>query len=145
MIKPNYRKMIQKLFVIIVFVSGTCLSQEICNNGIDDDGNGLIDLNDPECICNQLQITSLIPNPSFEDFTQCPTGPSQLNFCTSWIQATNATTDYFNCGYSSGVEMPYPDQNAVVGAIFRPEWKEYLGTCLPVPLEANTNYKLVFI
>ena len=53
---------------LLVFCT-LALSQEICDNGIDDDGDGLIDLNDPDCECNGFgtpqTIPSLIPNPSF--------------------------------------------------------------------------------
>ena len=40
-------------------------SQDICINAIDDDGYGLIDLNDTDCECTNLIDLSLIPNPSF--------------------------------------------------------------------------------
>ena len=46
----------------------TCFSQEICDNAIDDDGDGLIDLNDEECLCNGELVPSIIPNASFESF-----------------------------------------------------------------------------
>ena len=45
---------------------------EICENGRDDDRDGLIDLNDPDCACAVIQPKSLIPNPSFEEFSCCP-------------------------------------------------------------------------
>ena len=32
---------------------------EICNNGIDDDGDGLIDLYDPDCFCCQADAPTL--------------------------------------------------------------------------------------
>ena len=76
--------------------------QEICDNGIDDDADGLIDLNDPDCVCSSAIISSLIPNPSFEDMDCCPTSYSQLNCASIWSQATSATSDYFNCGYNFG-------------------------------------------
>ena len=51
-------------------------SQEICNNAIDDDLDGLIDYNDNDCICNDSIIAnlpeSLIPNPSFEEYSCLP-------------------------------------------------------------------------
>src|SRR5680860_184376 len=101
-------------------------AQEICDNGIDDNGNGLIDLNDPECDCNGFgasqTIPSLIPNPSFEDHSCCPSSYSQLNCADTWIQATDATSDYFNCGYSFGaadnVGLTPPDGSGYVGAIY---------------------------
>ncbi|MEM8909783.1 MAG: hypothetical protein AAGD05_18185, partial [Bacteroidota bacterium] len=47
---------------------------EDCNNGLDDDGDGLVDLNDPDCNCASGPILTvkdfdnLFRNPSFEDF-----------------------------------------------------------------------------
>ena len=141
----------------LVFMLFSCVvfSQEICNNGIDDDGDGKIDLNDSDCICNTSGITSIIPNHSFEEHTGCPTtfstpGDDQLGLAMPWIQATNATSDYHNkCGYvmpaieSSGL-LNFPDGNAVAGAIFLPDWKEYLGTPLLSPMVAGTSYELTF-
>ena len=51
------------------------MSQEICDNGIDDDGNGLVDLNDIDgCPCGGCGGTGeLLSNPSFENYTACPT------------------------------------------------------------------------
>jgi hypothetical protein len=40
---------------------------EICDNAIDDDNDGYIDINDPDCICEIVKPESLIPNPSFEE------------------------------------------------------------------------------
>ena len=52
------------------------LIDEICDNAIDDDLDGLIDLNDPDCDCQIIEPVSLIPNPSFEDYTCCPNSVS---------------------------------------------------------------------
>ena len=43
------------------------ISDEDCYNGIDDDGDGLIDLDDPDCFCEEATYlaTNLISNPSF--------------------------------------------------------------------------------
>ena len=70
-------------------------AQEICDNGIDDDGDGFVDLNDDECDCEGFGgvIESLIPNPSFEDMDCCPTFHSQLDCATTWLQASGATSD----------------------------------------------------
>ncbi|MEN8794912.1 MAG: hypothetical protein ABF294_10740 [Flavobacteriales bacterium] len=41
------------LILILILFSGFSFSQEICDNGIDDDGDGLIGLNDTlDCRCN---------------------------------------------------------------------------------------------
>ncbi|KAA3631883.1 MAG: hypothetical protein DWQ02_15640, partial [Bacteroidetes bacterium] len=73
--------------------------QEICDNAIDDDGDGLVDLNDDDCLCDALWPSSLIPNPSFEERSCCPTENAQLYCANNWIQASSPTTDYVHtCG-----------------------------------------------
>lgn len=131
---------------------------EICNNAIDDDGDGFIDLNDTtDCKCKVIEPVSLIPNPSFEEYTCCPQDRSQLNCAVTWIQASEATTDYIHtCGWIGRPNLPaptpFPDGEAIVG--FRngtfgqqnsnPQWKEYTGACLLGPLKANTAYRFKF-
>ena len=83
------------LLLSISFLS----AQEICNNAIDDDNDGLVDLNDDDCECATFIPTSLIPNPSFEEMSCCPDNEAQLNCANEWIQASLATTDYIHeCG-----------------------------------------------
>lgn len=126
---------------------------EICNNAIDDDGDGYIDINDSDCICNQQQVRSVIPNHSFEQYTACPDYLSQMHYAAPWVQATTnrglgvATTDYFNtCGYlgASASMVPFPDGNGIAGIIVENDYKEYAGTCLLSPLQAGTQYRLTF-
>lgn len=139
-----------KLLVLFLLFSIFCSAQENCNNGIDDDGDGKIDLNDSDCICNTTAITSIIPNPSFETHASCPSNFSELNLATPWIQATEATTDYFNtCGFiMPGVKdlglQNFPDGDGIAGALFLTDWNEYLGAPLSSPMTAGTNYQLTF-
>ncbi|GAB5553435.1 MAG: hypothetical protein Sapg2KO_30260 [Saprospiraceae bacterium] len=131
---------------------------EICDNALDDDQDGLIDLNDPECACEILEPVSLIPNPSFEDLTCCPDNRSQLNCAEAWIQASDPTTDLIhNCGWGGWDEFPpprpFPDGDGIMG--FRDgrirgnnapdlNWKEYAGACLLSPLKAGNIYRFEF-
>ncbi|MDX1942548.1 MAG: gliding motility-associated C-terminal domain-containing protein [Saprospiraceae bacterium] len=130
---------------------------EVCENAKDDDGDGLIDLNDPDCDCPVIEPISLIPNPSFEKMNCCPSDRSQLYCADTWIQASEATTDYLHkCGWFGWPHLqpplPIPDGEAVVG--FRngrfgnnnsePGWKEYTGACLLSPLKAGTTYRFRF-
>lgn len=129
---------------------------EICDNARDDDGDGLIDLNDPDCDCILIEPKSLIPNPSFEEMNCCPQSQSQLNCAITWIQASAPTTDYLHtCGWMGWPNLPpplpFPDGEAVVG--FRngrfgqmpdSNWKEYAGACLLGPLKAGVAYKFKF-
>jgi len=144
------------LACFILLFSVALHAQENCNNGIDDDGDGLIDLNDPECICNMgAVIPSIIPNPSFEDYTTCPTAESevflsQLDYAIPWIQATYATSDYFNnCGWVAPALIDaglnnFPDGEAAVGGIYTSTWKEYIGTTILATMNAGSSYQFSF-
>ncbi|WP_116788800.1 T9SS type B sorting domain-containing protein [Flavobacterium psychrotrophum] len=142
----------KKLLTTIILLCGLFLNaQEICDNGIDDDGDGLVDVNDPDCPCQSgTSISSLIPNGSFENYSQCPDSYSQLNYCNGWVQATAPTTDYFNtCGFlvnsiNDAALLPFPDGQGCTGAIFQTGYREYLGSCLPQPLVSGTDYHLSF-
>lgn len=141
----------RKIFFLILgtFLLSVVNAQEICNNGIDDDSDGLIDLNDvTDCTCGSTSVPSLIPNPSFETMNCCPSTFSEMNCAGSWIQASSATSDYMNtCGMvfaaatNAGL-VPFPDGNGIVGTIFSPGWQEYVGACLSSPLVAGTPYTL---
>ena len=149
------------------FIFGLCLclslgitsvvGQEICDNGIDDDGDGLIDLNDDDCICLSFIKSSLIPNPSFEDKTCCPKSDAMLNCAVDWIQASAPTSDYVHtCGGYLGnssiqaeAPLPFPDGEGGVG--FRdgqffvgPNYKEYVGACLTREMTIGKSYRLDF-
>lgn len=136
------------------------MAQEICDNAIDDDNDGLIDLNDPDCACAVIEPVSLIPNPSFEDLNCCPDSRSQLGCADVWIQASEPTTDLIHdCGWQGWPDYPpprpFPDGDGVLG--FRdgrpaamnennpsPNWKEYAGACLLSPLIAGDTYRFEF-
>ncbi|PZE15592.1 hypothetical protein DNU06_17265, partial [Putridiphycobacter roseus] len=55
--------------ILLLFSLGNLSAQEICDNGMDDDGDGLIDLLDNECSC--IIKRDIIPNPSFENNSNC--------------------------------------------------------------------------
>jgi len=142
------------LILMVLIFSPLAFGQEICDNGIDDDGDGLIDLNDTtECFCDTISSTpsSLIPNPSFEDTSCCPGGLSQLNCATGWIQASTPTSDYYNSCDTNVINFgPEPEQplpgggNGYVGIIVSYNWSEYMGSCLPTALSANVSYTINF-
>jgi hypothetical protein len=149
-------------FLILFSCSFAVYGQEDCTNSVDDDGDGLIDLNDPDCNCTGFgaEISSLIPNPSFEDRTCCPSSFSQLTCANDWAQASDATSDYFHsCGsfasYPGGIapEMPLPGEpggEGFAGFILWRDWNpgdpyygEYVGcNTLLSPLLAGTSYTL---
>ena len=141
----------------IIFIPVVSFSQEICDNGTDDDADGLIDLNDTtDCVCSGISgggggpVPSLIPNPSFENMACCPTSYSEMNCAQGWVQASTPTSDYMNtCGIvfsaatTAGLQ-PFPDGNGIVGTIFSPGWQEYVGSCLLSPMLAGTSYTIQF-
>lgn len=133
----------------VAFADGSLAN---CADATDNDGDGLVDLNDVDCDCGEgttlfENIESYITNESFEDYSSCPTSYSQLAYCDDWQQATTATSDYFACGgetasYGSafGTFPTAPDGTAFVGALTNPGWLEYVGSCTTETLTSGTTY-----
>ncbi|NNE14742.1 MAG: gliding motility-associated C-terminal domain-containing protein [Saprospiraceae bacterium] len=145
--------------MLVFFIHSSISGQvEICDNGVDDDNDNLIDLNDEDCVCQVVASTSLIPNASFEDLNCCPENKSQLYCANDWIQASTPTTDLIHlCGWTGISEYPpprpFPDGEGIIG--FRDGrfsssdtldayWKEYAGACLINPMQTNTFYRFKF-
>lgn len=147
------------LFAISLETTGQSVTED-CANSIDDDLDGLTDLNDPDCDCSGIEPISLIPNPSFEDLECCPDNRSQLDCASVWIQASEPTTDLIHdCGWNGWDNLqpprPFPDGEAILGfrdgrpAFMdetepRANWKEYAGACLLSPLIAGNTYRFEF-
>jgi gliding motility-associated-like protein len=138
---------------------GSITAQEICTNGIDDDNDGLIDLNDTEdCSCTSVSsITSLIPNPSFELYDCLPQTFGELYCADTWEQATAATSDFFlntpGALWDGVIPLPVPDGQGVGGFIISAYpidvsiseftiYNEYIGGCLLAPMEAGVEYTI---
>ncbi len=135
-----------KLLFIFLFFSIFCYSQENCNNGIDDDGDGKIDLNDKDCICNNP--ISLLQNHSFEEKTNCPQGYDDIPPTPYWTKGTIPSPDYlnkdcflFNTIYSKNLQN-FPDGEGIFRAVYKNGKKEYIATKLSSPLNPGTNYQL---
>lgn len=156
------------------FLLVTCLiavlnnyGQEICNNAIDDDGDGLIDLQDPGCQCH-LDITgNLLKNASFESADHCPTNytyQADSAITSSWRFATKtAEAEYYHnlsCPFDSGHVMltmppviPLPQGNGFI-SIYNASYvhpppenqitKTYFSQCLDKPLKFGEDYTLSF-
>lgn len=101
---------------------------------------------------------NLVPNPSFEVYTECPPGgntgePLQ---CIPWTQANEATADYFNvCSPpgEAGIPTNFAGEQwpvtgvAYVGACSRSfgvNYREYVQTQLDNPLVADAAYQVSF-
>ena len=161
----KFASIVFKAMTTMLLVLG-CLSVfslEICNDGIDNDSDGLIDLNDTlECPCTPVAAPQIIPNPSFESNTGCPTNHSQTSLINTW-QATivsngnQSTPDYYNsCGYVGPAvngwvipTAPFPDGDSYVG--FLNDWQpnngnynENIGTCLTTPFLNGVSYTMEF-
>jgi gliding motility-associated-like protein len=138
------------LLLLSLLVFGASVNaQEVCDNGVDDDGDGLVDLNDDgECICSSVLgggISSILPNASFEDFDCLPQSYSELGCATGWDQATGSTSDYFNSAsyMPTWIEQPLPGGgNACVGGYMCPDYMELIGGCLMQPMLTGTSYSL---
>ena len=140
--------------ILLILFSITIFAQEICDDGIDNDGDGLIDLNDTDCSCNGFGImvqSSLIPNSSFEDYDQAHPPTDWINssnpemYLTDWIQASEGTIDYLNTsGFTGGAPLPFPDGDGAVGITVQNNYFEYIGSCISEPMIAGVEYELTF-
>lgn len=153
---PNskiYIRLKRTVFLLCILAAPVSWCQEICDNGIDDDGDGLIDLNDSDCHCIDWldSLHNILPNPSFEERLCCPTTLGQLNCAANWLQASDGTTDYFNtCDYIYGVYGGTPlyasHGNGYVGFVSVEEESsnsyEYAGAELVHPIIAGETYRL---
>ena len=155
---------------MLLLTSYSSFSQEICNNGKDDDGDGLIDLQDPDCQCHFNVSGNILKNGSFELHKNCPTNYSydQDHAIVDFWQYGNYTSgnlaEYyhnFNCPYDSAQvmlfmppQLPLPDGKAFMAIrqyVYRnPFLKEtdiakvYISQCLQTPLMQGEQYTLSF-
>jgi len=146
--------------VCLILCNIPAIAQEVCNNGIDDDGDNLIDLNDiTECSCNNVTspVSSLIPNPSFEQYDCIPSTFGELACAVTWEQATIATSDFFlnipGGFWDPIIPTPLPDGVGVGGFIISAYpggfgsteqlmYNEYIGGCLLAPMLAGVEYTI---
>jgi len=138
---------------------GFATAREDCRNGLDDDGDGLVDLRDPDCTCQSLPLPTgpeLVINGSFEELADrsecdgcislfssdnCPVGWQQesVNLHTPCYTAANPSV---NIGYVNGANGNYQG----VGGYGRAnntqrQQEEYLATQLDDALERGGAYR----
>ncbi len=119
-----------RYFLVILFILFNHISftQEICNNGKDDDNDGLIDLKDPDCACkDSLPPLTYLHNASFEDNPFCQDVPAGgLNYIPYWSGGTVYGPDFYNLNCElkfiddfgrspSKPPLPLPDGNGYIG------------------------------
>ena len=156
------------ILIFSVLFSFSAFSQEICDNGIDDDANGLVDLNDPECHCGaglNAQFNNAIPNAGFDGSSCCPTNwYGNLNCLNSW--STNTTTTNYSwgvhyanacsgCNYFNNTNYIAPPEcsipgNGFLGMAFwnnnnnNLNFNNHANACLNNPLYPGSTYVLEF-
>lgn len=140
-----------------LFLTAIVYGQENCFDGVDNDGDGFIDLNDPEgCTCSESSQTEFVINGDFETFDACPNGFSQLGVATGFYISQGGTTDYYNtCGYTGGDLYPEvapilePQNGDGIVGFFSENaellnYREYVSTCLNTTLIPGETYTLSF-
>jgi gliding motility-associated-like protein len=158
------------LLIVLSLLTTTLLpGQEICNNGIDDDNDGLVDLKDPDCQCRIAAPYNLLQNPSFETYKHCRTNSSysaDYDIAYPWLYAVQPNGDisfYHNlkCPTDSVffidnyLPRPIPDGSGIVLMIRgtsvpsynvpeKDAKKTYLAQCLEKPLQKNVVYTFSF-
>jgi len=97
---------------------------------------------------------NLVPNPSFEDYSSCPTEPSELYLSDYWSMPSNtdnASTDLYNSCNATTVSVPsnlsgYQEArtgNGYVGVYtYGDEVREYVQAQLTSPMSAGIPYKI---
>ncbi len=169
MTMPSNYIRILLLFGAMVVSLQSSWAQEICNNGKDDDNDGLTDLYDPECQCRFTVNGNLLLNGSFELFDHCPVNYAydiDHNIANNWEYGTYTNINeavfyhHLSCVYDSGQVMltmppatPLPDgkgfisirNNAYNQPVPQNEMtKSYVGQCLQAPLQKGEDYTLSF-
>ncbi len=100
---------------------------------------------------------NLVPNGSFEEYTECPSNFSQIERATGWMPF-RVTPDYYNaCSTPDSAGVPLNIlgyQAAATGAAYAGMWcyfdkyptngREYMGIQLSQPLVPGTEYNLSF-
>ena len=121
----------------LLFFTQLLAAQEDCANGIDDDGDGLVDLNDrADCDCSYpAAIPSMLPNPSLEQFAAdqggctsrqpggLPEATNQANCLVGWQRISSGTTDSWNAftftagppDFPQSLPQPLPSGAGVAG------------------------------
>lgn len=100
---------------------------------------------------------NLVPNPSFEEYDDCPSGMADFSSVSDWFTPSMATPDYFNeCAnpFSNGVGVPvnevgyqlaedgrgYAGLVSYIEQIGLPTYREYIAVKLSKELNSGTYY-----
>ncbi len=122
---------------------------EDCNNGIDDDGDGMIDVFDDDCGClSDVGSINYIPNGDFETINGCCDNlDNQGDVClTDWIWLSGSP-DFYNPNCDLNMSSSIASiESGVLGSgvtFFQggTEDMERMGVCLENTLVAGTSYR----
>ncbi len=102
---------------------------------------------------------NLVPNPSFETYTNCPTSQGQINRTGNWYMPGGGTSDYFNscftltttsivnmdvpantAGYQMGIQNSAGYSGLQAWADGMTTYREYIQTKLTTTLTAGQKY-----
>lgn len=150
-------------FFLAMMIGLVVHAQEICDNSIDDDGDGAIDLLDPDCLCLGSVETLL---EDFENYLVCPEGNTPcdaqvfegFNCLDSDWGLSSLNDDSFNCNspeffhqcgyfgsFSFSPPTPIPSGEGVIGfKSFNDGWSEGIGQCLDCAFIPGEVYELSF-
>jgi len=103
---------------------------------------------------------NLVPNPSFEEYMECPDGIYQINKLVSWgdfnWNASSPTPDYFHACSPTFMGIPdnaFGSQCPITGKAYcgiyttfslTENYSEYLGVKLITPLDSGNTYYISF-
>lgn len=142
------------IVLLLMLWSALCSGQEICDNGIDDDGDSLTDLMDDECDCQDIfDDTVYLPNGDFEDIITCCSRSEDFSggdCLEDWI-AVNGSPEHINPNCYTNLSeaeeakgapiednfigLRYDDFRAFV-------FKETFGTCTNATLLPENLYRI---
>ena len=134
------------LSTLFLFTLNIIQAQEICDNGIDDDGDQAIDLQDSDCSCTNQEIGTF--EEDFEAYTECNTTLSEyLYIDTEWLPAGTPQGAH-ECGFQGVPQfgfpllpLPVPSGEGCVGMAA----DEGLVRCLPdCGLQSGKTYTFSF-
>ena len=143
------------ILLLILFLPTLSFSMEICNNGIDDDGDGLIDLNDEDCQCaDVLEDVLFISNGDFSANPFCCQGNnfSRDDCLDNWVPV-NGSPEHINPDCYADLEaeeasLGFPIDGNFVGMIYNDfasfEFKETFGICTNQVLVQDITYRIEF-
>jgi hypothetical protein len=107
--------------------------------------------------CFGGKAQNLVPNPSFEEYTDCPTYGNQLPYAINWSSPNNNNAELFNrCADSlSLLDIPFQGENfqeahsgdSFIGIYFFNGWvnyREYAQVELNSNLNSEKTYKVEF-